>query len=244
MIYFARNFQATEREEEVGRMKKKKTRKPYVAGGVAAGIIAAAYASFLPLNKPIHFVILAGLCALVGWVVYTMATGLDTSQKAPPQRPAQQTGSPTVDQMVAQGMEMLDQIREENAGIADPELTRKIDSLEDISRRIFTTVADKPDKAPQIRRFMSYYLPTVLKMLTNYRKLDERGVTGENADRTKATVENAMDVVLEAFRKQHDQLYQAEALDVGAEVQVLETMLKQDGLMEAPMQAAAQTMPK
>ena len=143
-------------------MKKKKTHKPYVAGGVAAGIVAAAYASFLPLDKPIHFVILAALCALAGWVVYTMATGLDTSQKAPPQRPVQQTGNPTVDQMVAQGMEMLDQIREENAGIADPELTRKIDSLEDISRRIFATVADKPDKAPQIRRFMSYYLPTVL----------------------------------------------------------------------------------
>lgn len=213
-------------------MKRNRKKKPWLAGGIAAGVAAAGWVSFLPLNKPIHFVILAGLCALAGWVAYTMASGLDTSQKAPVQRPFQTTGNPTVDEMVRQGMEMLARIREENAGIEDEALTQKINELEDIARRIFATVADKPDKAPQIRRFMSYYLPTVLKMLGNYRKLDERGVTGENANKMKATVENAMDVVVGAFKKQHDQLYQAEALDVSADVQVLETLLKQDGLLQ------------
>ena len=221
--------------------KKKNARKAYIAGGVAAGVTAIAYASLLPLNKPIHFVIFAALAALAGWVVYTMAGGLDTSQKAPAQRPVQPTGNPTVDQLVQQGMEMLSQIREENKLIPDVDVSAKIDQLEDISRKIFATVAEKPEKAPQIRRFMEYYLPTVLKMLTNYRKLEERGVTGENADKMKSTVENAMDVVLDAFRKQHDQLYKSEALDVTTDVQVLETMLRQDGLMDGGLRATAGT---
>ena len=127
------------------------------------------------------------------------------------------------------------QIREENAQIPDQALSGKIDQLEETARRIFATVADKPEKAPQIRRFMDYYLPTVLKMLTNYRKLGERGVTGENADKMKTTVENAMDVVLDAFEKQHDQLYKSEVLDVTSDVKVLETLLRQDGLLESEL---------
>ena len=214
-------------------MKKKKTRKPYLAGGIAAGLTAVIYASLLPLGRPLHFLICGGLCALIGWIVYTMASGLDTSQKAPVQRPVPATGNATVDQLVQQGMEMLASIREENAAIPDADLTEKINGLEDVAHRIFVTVADKPEKAPQIRRFMEYYLPTVLKMLTNYRKLDERGVTGENAAKMKKTVEDAMDVVLSAFQKQHDQLYRSDALDVTTDVKVLETMLRQDGLLEA-----------
>ena len=220
--------------------KKKGRRKQYIAGGIAAGVTGALYASLLPLNKPIHFVIFAALMALAGWVVYTMAGGLDVSQKAPAQRPTPVTGNPTVDQLVQQGMKMLSDIREENARIPDKTLSARIDELEDITRRIFSTVADKPEKAPQIRRFMEYYLPTVLKMLTNYRKLGERGVTGQNADKMKKTVEDAMDVVLGAFVKQHDQLYGSDALDVTAEAKVLETMLRQDGLLESDRRAGGQ----
>lgn len=220
--------------------KKKGRRKQYIAGGIAAGVTGALYASLLPLNKPIHFVIFAALMALAGWVVYTMAGGLDVSQKAPAQRPTPVTGNPTVDQLVQQGMKMLSDIREENARIPDETLSARIDELEDITRRIFSTVADKPEKAPQIRRFMEYYLPTVLKMLTNYRKLGERGVTGQNADKMKKTVEDAMDVVLGAFVKQHDQLYGSDALDVTAEAKVLETMLRQDGLLESDRRAGGQ----
>ena len=215
-------------------------RKQYIAGGIAAGVTGALYASLLPLNKPIHFVIFAALMALAGWVVYTMAGGLDVSQKAPAQRPTPVTGNPTVDQLVQQGMKMLSDIREENARIPDETLSARINELEDITRRIFSTVADKPEKAPQIRRFMEYYLPTVLKMLTNYRKLGERGVTGQNADKMKKTVEDAMDVVLGAFVKQHDQLYGSDALDVTAEAKVLETMLRQDGLLESDRRAGGQ----
>ena len=97
--------------------KKKGRRKQYIAGGIAAGVTGALYASLLPLNKPIHFVIFAALMALAGWVVYTMAGGLDVSQKAPAQRPTPVTGNPTVDQLVQQGMKMLSDIREENARI-------------------------------------------------------------------------------------------------------------------------------
>ena len=128
---------------------------------------------------------------------------------------------------------MLAKIRQENDLIPDEELSAKIDRLETVSNKIFLTVVDQPAKAPQIRRFMEYYLPTTLKMLTSYRKLDERKVTGENADETKRRVEDAMNVVLNAFDKQLDQMYHDDMLDVSTDIDVLETMLKQDGLIDS-----------
>ena len=212
-------------------MKKKKW-KSLVGSLIAAGAVFALYSSLFKLNQVSDFLIGGGLAVLAGWLAYQMGMGLDTSKKAPVQKSIPVTGIESVDQLVRHGQEMIAQIRDENSQIPDPELSKKIDELEAISNQIFLTVTDKPEKAPQIRRFMDYYLPTVLKMLTNYRKLGEREVTGENAEKTKKSVEDAMDIVLEAFTKQHDQLYQRDMLDVTTDISVLETLMKQDGLIE------------
>ena len=212
-------------------MKKKKW-KSLVGSLIAAGAVFALYSSLFKLNQVSDFLIGGGLAVLAGWLAYQMGMGLDTSKKAPVQKSIPVTGIESVDQLVRHGQEMIAQIRDENSQIPDPVLSKKIDELESISNQIFLTVTDKPEKAPQIRRFMDYYLPTVLKMLTNYRKLGEREVTGENAEKTKKSVEDAMDIVLEAFTKQHDQLYQRDMLDVTTDISVLETLMKQDGLIE------------
>ena len=212
-------------------MKKKKW-KSLVGSLIAAGAVFALYSSLFKLNQVSDFLIGGGLAVLAGWLAYQMGMGLDTSKKAPVQKSIPVTGIESVDQLVRHGQEMIAQIRDENSQIPDPVLSKKIDELESISNQIFLTVTDKPEKAPQIRRFMDYYLPTVLKMLTNYHKLGEREVTGENAEKTKKSVEGARDIVLEAFKKQHDQLYQRDMLDVTTDISVLETLMKQDGLIE------------
>ena len=94
-------------------------------------------------------------------------------------------------------------------------------------------MTDKPEKAPQIRRFMDYYLPTTLKMLQGYRKMDERQVSGTEADATRSQIRQAMDVVLKAFDKQLHALYQDDMLDLSTDIDVMEAMLKQDGLVES-----------
>jgi 5-bromo-4-chloroindolyl phosphate hydrolysis protein len=126
---------------------------------------------------------------------------------------------------------MLIQIRREDEMIPDPELSSQIVELEKIAGRIFQTVIDQPGKAPQIRRFMDYYLPTTLKMLTGYRRLTERNVSGREAQATKERIESAMKVVLGAFNKQLETLYQNDMLDITTDIDVLETMLKQDSLL-------------
>lgn len=221
--------------------KKKKNSKarPFVSGVIAAGICCALYAAIFPFYRIGDYIIGLSIAALAGWIVSTMATGLDTSKSAPAQQPIPETGNAAVDALIRQGQDMMLQIREENDLIPDPILSYKMDQLDDVANRIFRTVADQPGKAPQIRRFMDYYLPTTLKMLTSYRKMDERQVQGEQAKATRKQIEDAMDVVLQAFNKQLDTLYQDDMLDISTDIDVLETMLRQDGLIENGMKQSA-----
>ena len=219
---------------------KKNDTKAYVISFIAMGAAVVLYSLIFPMYRWQHYLIAAGIALLVGRVVFIMAQGLDTSKEAPVQQPIPKTGDSAVDSLVEKGQEMLAEIRKENDLIPDAELTAQMNQLDKVANQIFHTVAEQPAKAPQIRRFMDYYLPTTLKMLTGYRKMDERQVKGQNANETRAQIREAMDTVLKAFDKQLDALYQDELLDISTDIDVMETMLRQDGLIDGGVKAAQQ----
>lgn len=204
--------------------------KGWIYGFIAAGLTCLAYAAVFPLHQLSHYLFMAASALGVGRVAQIMGSGLDTSKSAPKVEQLPKTGNETVDRLVARGQEMLSAIRQENDLIPDEQLSRQIDEMEEVSGRIFRTVIEQPGKAPQIRRFMDYYLPTTQKMLTSYRKMQERGVAGKEAEELKLKIESAMGVVLGAFKKQLNTLYQNDILDISTDIDVLETMLQQDSL--------------
>lgn len=204
--------------------------KGLVWGFIAAGALALGYAGLFPPAGWVSYAVMGAVALVGGRVAYIMGSGLDTSQQAPAIGDMPETGIDEVDELIARGQRMLRQVRAENEKIPDPVLSRQIDEIERVSDRIFRTVAERPNKAPQIRRFMEYYLPTTLKMLTSYRTMDERDVRGASADQTRRRIESAMDVVVGAFNKQLDMLNQDSLLDISTDIDVLETMLKQDSL--------------
>ena len=214
---------------------KKKNSKGLALSLLTGGAMLALYAVIFPFYRWHHYLIGVGIALLVGRVVAIMAQGLDVSKEAPAQQQQviPRTGDAAVDSLVDKGQEMLKEIRGVNEQIPDEKLSAQMDQLDDVANRIFRTVADQPAKAPQIRRFMDYYLPTTLKMLQGYRKMDERHVSGAEADATRSQIRQAMDVVLKAFDKQLHALYHDDMLDISTDIDVMEAMLRQDGLVES-----------
>lgn len=209
--------------------------KGWIWGFLAAGLTGLAYAAVLPLYKWPHYLLMAAAALLAGRVAQIMGSGLDTSKRMPAMDDLPKTGNEQVDQLIERGRSILAEIVEENRLIPDPALSRQIDEMESITNKIFRTVVEQPDKGPQIRRFMDYYLPTTLKMLRGYRKMDERRISGREAENVKEKIESAMDVVIGALKKQLNTLYQDDILDISTDIDVLETMLKQDGLSGQPI---------
>lgn len=125
---------------------------------------------------------------------------------------------------------VLQEIRAINDQIDNPKLSQQIDRIGVITAKVFEYQRSHPQKSPQLHSFLSYYLPTTLKILRAYAQLEDQEVNGENISAAMERIENMMDKVVEGFEKQLDQLFQGDALDITADVEVLERMLAKDGL--------------
>jgi len=124
--------------------------------------------------------------------------------------------------------ETITRIRDLNDRIKHEEMTRKIYKLENITREIFRTVENEPEKLGKIDKFLSYYLPTTLKLLESYAKLEKTGFEGENIAQSMKSIESAMDSIVSGFEHQLDELYKTDALDIETEVDVMTKMLSRD----------------
>lgn len=134
--------------------------------------------------------------------------------------------------IIEEGKNYISQIRKANDEILGVEISLKLERLELVTGKIFDYITQKPKKLPEIRKFMSYYLPTTLKLVHAYREFDSQPVQGENITRGKAEIEETLDAINKAFEKLFDQLFQEEMLDISTDISVLSTMLNSDGLME------------
>ena len=116
-------------------------------------------------------------------------------------------------------------------------MSEKLYRLESTMDRIVEQVRKQPESAAELRKLMSYYLPTTVKLLSAYKELDRQTVSGENIVNTKKEIEDALDTINDAFEKLLDSLFQSMAWDVSSDISVMQTMFAQDGLTEKEMAA-------
>ena len=157
--------------------------------------------------------------------------GIPEESPAPPEPEAEPEEEDSGDELDMNDDDaVLAEIRRVNDAIADEEMSRKIDRIGEITSKIFAYQKQNPGKAGQLRSFLSYYLPTTLKILRAYAQMEAQGIEGENIRSAKGRIEGMMDKVVEGFEKQLDRLFQNDAMDITSDVEVLERMLEKDGL--------------
>ena len=147
-------------------------------------------------------------------------------------RTAVDTAQQSADEMTSMSEydKIIEQIRQANLEIADESMSQKIATMQELTAAIFKEVEEHPAKKPQIQRFMNYYLPTTLKLLDSYARIEQQGVSGANMAKAKADIERIADTLVEGYRKQLDTLYRSEAVDIAGDVSVIENMMRRDGL--------------
>ena len=218
---------------------KKKSVAPYYL--VAALWLLWAFTT--PLYQRIHFVILGILSVgvfLLGKVIWPDRkwTTPDPEKKEAEKKENAEakkeertsTGNPAVDALIKERERAVSEMRRLNDAIADETISAQIDRLEQATTKIIDQVAEHPSKLPQIRRFLDYYLPTTLKLLNAYDRMDSVGVSGTNIDGTKGKIEDMMETICTAFDKQLDALFGDEALDISTDITVMEQMLAREGV--------------
>ena len=196
---------------------------------IAAGVWAV-YALVFPLFKVGHFAIAAAVAAAAYFVSRCFFKDVREEIEVEPE--PVRTGNEALDKMIADGQLAMKEMRRLDDNIKDEVISGQIRKLEELSGKIFEQVKLKPEKLPQIRKFMDYYLPTTLKLLNAYDRMGAQGVSGGNISATMERVENIMGTIVTAFEKQLDALFGAEALDISTDITVLENMMAREGLKE------------
>ena len=193
----------------------------------------------LPLYRPAHYIMAALLSAIayfVGKMIFPdrgyelQDVTQSSAQTAAKTEEKKSTGNPEIDALLDEREKAVSEMRRLNDAIKDVKISAQITHLETTTSKIIGAVVEKPSKLPQIRKFMNYYLPTTLKLLNAYDRMDSAGVSGANIDGTKGKIEDMLDTVCVAFSRQLDALYGEEALDISADIKVMEQMLQQEGI--------------
>ena len=146
--------------------------------------------------------------------------------------PSHSTGNSELDEAISEGRVYLKQINDANDRIPGEEISEQIDRLAKITAKIFACVEQSPERLPEIKKFLRYYLPTTLKLLNAYAEFDAQPVETENIRAAKMEIEKALCTIETAFSNLLDSLYDDQILDISTDISVLESMFQKEGLTD------------
>ena len=220
-----------------------RNRKP-VSPIYAVAMLWLAWALILPLFTLLHYMPLIIAAAILYNIVNNGAkkktstkeerttTSQHKQEVAKPVEEKKTTGNPEVDKLMKERDITISELRRLNANIENEKISAQIDDIEATTSKIFDIVIAHPEKVSQISKFLNYYLPTTMKLLNTYDRMGSQGVAGENISGTMRKVEDTLDMVVTAFHKQLDTMFAGEALDVNADIAVMENLMKTEGLTD------------
>ena len=177
---------------------------------------------------------LYSLWALAATAVVSAAVWLVTRRLCPDRITRMEmpfmTGREDVDAMLESVQQKLADLHRLDEAIPDTGLSASIRRMETAGRGILAEVEAHPEKGPQIRRFANYYLPDAVRILELYARLEGQDVQGGNAASVRREVETNAASIATAFENQLDSLFAADALDLSADLEVLNGMLRGQGM--------------
>lgn len=138
--------------------------------------------------------------------------------------------TPKCREVVEEGRRYIRHIHECNEKIPGEAISAKPDRLELVITRIFREVERRPETADDMKKMMSYYLPTTQKLLDAYCEMDDQPIAGQNIESTKKEIEATLDTLNTAFENFLDSFFEEKAWDISSDITVLQTMLAQEGL--------------
>ncbi|MGI6005196.1 MAG: 5-bromo-4-chloroindolyl phosphate hydrolysis family protein [Christensenellales bacterium] len=207
----------------------------------------------VPKKRPAPFYAVAGfwlLYALVfplyRWMDYLIAGALSAAlffilEKAlPPKieyvpRPREIpfTGPDAAEQIIRAGETFVKRLHQADTDIDDEIVSGQIVQLSLYTKKITDHIREHPDKAPRVRRFMTYYLPMLMGLLDAYAQAEQQEVDSANISAIKRRVESSLENIITAFSRQLDALFEDRVIDISADIQVLENMFAREGFIVA-----------
>lgn len=203
------------------------TRRSAAPVYIAAAVFAV-WALVMPLYKLWHF-LAAALVTAGAWLLADklIKPGVEY---VPEPEPEPVSYGAEADAVLAAAKKARAEMEKLAASIPDETVKARIAQLASLSDRIAQDAVQDASDIPQIKKFQGYFLPSTIGLLNAYDRMSLQDVRGENSDRAKASIAQMLDTEIQAFQKQLDALYQNDAMDVDADIRVMQQLLSREGL--------------
>ncbi len=134
-----------------------------------------------------------------------------------------------VEEIIKEGKAYLDQLDQANQQIQDSGVSWSISEIIVLSNNILKKVEEDPSQRGKIRKFISYYLPTLKKLLDYYASLEKQPLSTPNVEESKNKIAAMLKTVIQGFKQQLDSLYDKDALDISSDIKVMESLMEKEG---------------
>lgn len=198
-----------------------------------AAVVFAVYATFFPLYRFWHFLLAAAITAVAWLVADSLIKPVIEYTPAPEPEPEPEpevSHGAEADAILAEAKTARREMEKLASAIGNTAITEKIAALAELSDNIAKDILADPADARQIKKFQSYFLPSTIGLLHAYDRM--AASQGESASQAREKIAQMLDTEVRSFQKQLDALYKNDALDVDADIRVMQALLEREGLLE------------
>lgn len=214
-------------------MKQAIVKKP-IANIYAFAAVWLIWGLFLPMYKLWHFIVPIVISLVAGYIASKLFPGRTIYIDVPEPEPEPfSSGNTEVDKLVEQGEIGIKEMRCLKENIKSETVKNKVNEIILVSRKIIDKLKEDSSHLFGVKRFFNYYMPTTIKLLNAYDRMYDQGVKGQNISGSLTKIEDIMDTMIEAYNKQFDSLFASQAMDIETDIEVLEGMLKREGLTDS-----------
>lgn len=146
--------------------------------------------------------------------------------------PEIEEAAPTDDDRAAAMDDYEKTLKEQRDRAHDDVLKDKISALLKLLDAIRHAVNTDPGRVESLNKFVDYYTPTTIKLIERFLQFESSSVITEAIRKTMDDILRSLDKVIDGYEKLLDTLYKDDLLDLNAEMDVMETVMKQDGLID------------
>lgn len=117
--------------------------------------------------------------------------------------------------------------------IDDEVVSKDLEEITKSADKIITRIEDSKLKNRTATKFMDYYLPVCVKIVSRYDEIENQSLTSKDSKEFMKNTGKLLKATNKAFKKILNSLYQSDIIDADAEMKVFNTMLNADGFDES-----------
>ena len=190
---------------------------------IAAGAVWFILALILPVYK-LYALIITAAAAAAAFVLLTLKRRKQIAElpPAPPVKVRADEMAKKIDQCRDALMSKQPQIKNDQVSQVAGSIAKTLDLIADELER-------DPKDRNKVRKLANHYTAMITELVDKYIKLEAQPAGGENIDASMARIEEGLSGADKALKRILDDLFSDDAMEISADITVLEQLLKTEG---------------